>query len=239
MTTAPGWHADPAGRPFERFWDGNAWTDQTRPPRGQATFTFDPLSAPFRTADQRPSPWYQRKRFVVPAAIVGTLIIVGAIGAANQPAPKTTSAAVTASTTSASSADAPATVATPAVTRPSPATSAEHATAAKSTAAKPTRTAAPARRPKAPAATTTSNVDAGSFHMPNEVGSVLQTAQDDVQRVSGDPFFFTHSHDLLGDRFQILDRDWMVCSQNVPAGRTVSAVGHIDFGVVKLDETCP
>jgi hypothetical protein len=68
---------------------------------------------------------------------------------------------------------------------------------------------------------------------------VLQDAQDDTQRVSGDPIFFSHSHDLLGDRHQILDRDWQVCTQNVPTGDRVSAIGHIDFGVVKLDETCP
>jgi hypothetical protein len=75
--------------------------------------------------------------------------------------------------------------------------------------------------------------------MPNEAGQILQDAQDDIQRVSGDPIFFTHSHDLLGDRFQILDRDWKVCIQNVPPGQRVSAIEHIDFGVVKLNEACP
>lgn len=79
----------------------------------------------------------------------------------------------------------------------------------------------------------------GSFTMPNEVGKVLQSAQDDIQRVSGDPVFVTHSHDLRGSRFQILDRDWKVCTQNVPPGTKASAIEHIDFGVVKLDESCP
>jgi hypothetical protein len=41
-------------------------------------------------------------------------------------------------------------------------------------------------------------------------------AQDDLQRVSGDPVFFSHSHDLLGSRFQILDADWKVCTQTSP-----------------------
>ena len=27
----PGWYADPAGAPWWRYWDGAAWTDQTRP----------------------------------------------------------------------------------------------------------------------------------------------------------------------------------------------------------------
>ena len=28
---APGWYADPAGAPVERWWDGTAWAGQTRP----------------------------------------------------------------------------------------------------------------------------------------------------------------------------------------------------------------
>ncbi|MGH2884172.1 MAG: hypothetical protein ACRDPA_16010 [Solirubrobacteraceae bacterium] len=75
--------------------------------------------------------------------------------------------------------------------------------------------------------------------MPSEIGMDLQSAQDDLQRVSGDPIFFSHSHDLLEDRFQILDRDWQVCTQNVDAGTRVGAVAHIDFGVVKSYESCP
>jgi hypothetical protein len=75
--------------------------------------------------------------------------------------------------------------------------------------------------------------------MPDEVGRVLQTAQDDIQRVSGDPVFVSHSHDLLGSRFQVLDRNWKVCDQNIAPGQKVSAVGHIDFGVVKVEEECP
>ncbi|WP_375478812.1 hypothetical protein [uncultured Jatrophihabitans sp.] len=74
--------------------------------------------------------------------------------------------------------------------------------------------------------------------MPNEVGKVLQTAQDDIQRVSGDPLF-SHSHDEIATRFQVVDDDWRVCDQNVRPGARVGAVGHIDFGVVKLDEQCP
>jgi hypothetical protein len=85
----------------------------------------------------------------------------------------------------------------------------------------------------------TSATSGRSFRMPNEVGRVLQAAQDDIQRVSNNPLFVSHSHDLLGSRFQILDRDWQVCAQNIDPGRQVPANGDIDFGVVKLDETCP
>jgi hypothetical protein len=78
-----------------------------------------------------------------------------------------------------------------------------------------------------------------AFTMPNEIGQILQAAQDDIQRVSGDPIFFSHSHDLLGDRRQVLDRDWLVCAQNAATGTKMSAIAHIDFGVVKLNESCP
>lgn len=78
-----------------------------------------------------------------------------------------------------------------------------------------------------------------SFAMPNEVGRVLQDAQDDLQRVSGNPLYYSKSHDLIGSRHQVLDRDWQVCAQNVAAGATVSGSEIVDFGVVKLSENCP
>jgi hypothetical protein len=81
--------------------------------------------------------------------------------------------------------------------------------------------------------------NADSFVMPNEVGRGLQAAQDDIQRVSSDPVFVSHSHDDIKSRFQIFDRDWKVCDQNVRSGKRISAIAHIDFGVVKLDESCP
>jgi hypothetical protein len=79
-----------------------------------------------------------------------------------------------------------------------------------------------------------------SFVMPNEVGKDLQAAQDDIQRVSGNPLFITHSHDATGqERHQILDRNWTVCSQNVAPGTQVQDTTNITFNVVKLDESCP
>ena len=45
-----------------------------------------------------------------------------------------------------------------------------------------------------------------SFTMPNEVGHALQDAQDDLQSVSGNSAYYSKSHDLLGNRHQILDR---------------------------------
>jgi len=41
------------------------------------------------------------------------------------------------------------------------------------------------------------------------------------------------------DRNQILDRDWKVCTQNPAAGTKTSTDTKLDFGTVKLAETCP
>jgi len=76
--------------------------------------------------------------------------------------------------------------------------------------------------------------------MPNLVGTVLQTAQDRIQALTHDGIFYTSSHDVSGrGRHQVLDRNWQVCSQNVPAGATITITTKIDFGVVKLTESCP
>lgn len=110
----------------------------------------------------------------------------------------------------------------------------------------------PAPQPAPPASTTTHKTtpaathatstaaDDGSFIMPNEVGKDLQSAQDDIQRVSNDPVFFSHSKDATGqDRFQVIDSNWQVCSQNVAPGTRVPFDAHIVFNVVKLNESCP
>lgn len=79
-----------------------------------------------------------------------------------------------------------------------------------------------------------------SFDMPNEVGKGLQAAQDDIQRVSGNPLFFTNSKDATGaNRLQILDRNWKVCSQNIGVGQKFTEDSDITFSVVKLEESCP
>lgn len=78
------------------------------------------------------------------------------------------------------------------------------------------------------------------FVMPNLVGIDLQTAQDRVQTFG---IFYSISHDLRGSRLQILDSNWIVCTQNPSAGTRVHGTrseweGKIDFGVVKRTESC-
>ncbi|MFF7898732.1 PASTA domain-containing protein [Streptomyces sp. NPDC088817] len=73
--------------------------------------------------------------------------------------------------------------------------------------------------------------------VPAFVGMGLQSAQD-AAREQG--FRSLKSHDALGrGRMQVFDRNWKVCSQNVAAGTTVSTGTTLDFGAVKLEESCP
>jgi hypothetical protein len=77
-----------------------------------------------------------------------------------------------------------------------------------------------------------------AFAMPTLVGIDLQSAQNAVQTHG---ILLSRSHDLRGSRHQILDSDWVVCTQNIPPGQQVTSdiEGQIDFGVVKREETCP
>ncbi len=93
--------------------------------------------------------------------------------------------------------------------------------------------------PTTVAPSTTSAAPAGvDFTMPDVVGVDLQSAQNAVQSYG---VFFSRSHDLLGSRNQVVDSNWIVCTQNIPAGQRVTgdAEGLIDFGVVKREESCP
>jgi hypothetical protein len=81
---------------------------------------------------------------------------------------------------------------------------------------------------------------AGQWVMPNLVGATLQDAQDQVQALTSGGVYVTGSHDLGGQsRSQVLDRNWRVCTQNIAAGAALTAASEVDFGVVKLEESCP
>ena len=74
--------------------------------------------------------------------------------------------------------------------------------------------------------------------MPDLVGLDLQSAQNLIQ---DNGIFLSVSHDLLGNRNQMLDSNWIVCTQNVPVGQQVTGdmEGQIDLGAVKRGEPCP
>lgn len=72
--------------------------------------------------------------------------------------------------------------------------------------------------------------------LPNMVGKSLQDAQDTAQAHG---FYLLDSTDATGmDRFQVLDRNWVVCSQMPEPGRHSTDV-TVTFDVVKDDESCP
>lgn len=78
---------------------------------------------------------------------------------------------------------------------------------------------------------------AKSKAMPDFVGMGLQSAQDTAQAAG---FSVLTSHDSAGrDRLQAFDRNWKVCSQNHKAGKTIPLDTELDFGTVKLEESCP
>jgi hypothetical protein len=85
---------------------------------------------------------------------------------------------------------------------------------------------------------TTADVPVVDFVMPDFTGIDLQTAQNTVQ---DNGVFLSVSHDLRGSRNQMLDSNWIVCTQNIPAGERVTGdvEGKIDFGAVKRGESCP
>lgn len=115
--------------------------------------------------------------------------------------------------------------ATPAATTPPAAT--EFAAAAE-----PTQSAAAPVSPPAKAV-------AEGFTMPSVTGLDLQSAQDAVQVAAGG-FFISTSTDLSGQgRNQVLDANWQVCQQTPAPGSAFAADDKVDFGVVRISESCP
>jgi hypothetical protein len=83
--------------------------------------------------------------------------------------------------------------------------------------------------------TSASPTGATAKTLPNLVGDGLQSAQDKAQAAGFDNL---KSHDALGGRYQIWDRDWKVCSQT-PAPGSHDTGATVDFGTVKIGESCP
>ena len=116
---------------------------------------------------------------------------------------------------------------------PAPATG----SAAPTIAAAPSVETAPPT--EAPSAAGTVPVGGGSWTMPDLVGTGLQEAQDAIQGLTDFAIPLTTSHDATGQgRAQVSDRNWKVCDQSVPPGATITPQTPIDFGAVKLDESC-
>ncbi len=81
---------------------------------------------------------------------------------------------------------------------------------------------------------------ADQWTMPDLIGTDLQGAQDAIQSLTHLAVWYMDSTDLTGrDRMQVSDRHWVVCSSTPAPGTTFSTDTEIDFGVVRIEETCP
>lgn len=96
----------------------------------------------------------------------------------------------------------------------------------------------PTAEPEAPRTSTAPSASASGSRaaLPDLVGKGLQYAQDTAQAAG---FPLLTSHDASGrERLQVSDRNWKVCFQSPPPGQADPKV-TVDFGVVKLEESCP
>lgn len=218
MTNNPpeGWHPDPNVPNQLRYWNGSEWTEHSRPADIPAPTV--PLASSGAS-----TPWWRKRWVQVTGGVVAFLVIVGAI--AGDPEEKKEDDTRKASEEPAAVVTVTET-ATNEPTEPTPSDTPEPSASA---------TGRVGEEP-------TAKADADTFPMPNEVGKVLQVAQDDIQAVSGNPFFFTASEDATGEaRFQVMDSNWVVCSQKPAAGKPVKLDNSTDvtFYVVKTGESCP
>ena len=75
-----------------------------------------------------------------------------------------------------------------------------------------------------------------TFTMPALVGMNLQLAQDTLQALDS---YVLVQDDAAGlGRFQVLDANWQVCTQDPAPGDVMPISTLVTLGAVKLDETC-
>lgn len=76
--------------------------------------------------------------------------------------------------------------------------------------------------------------------MPDMTGTGLQSAQDQMQALTGNPMFVSGSTDATGaGRSQVMDSNWQVCSQTPGPGTKIAVDSVVSFAAVKLSESCP
>jgi hypothetical protein len=77
----PGWYTDPADASQHRYWDGDMWTDKTRPSGGTATLAAPTVLGALPAAEKR-SGW--RTGGVIAVVVVGVVALIG-LGLALRP----------------------------------------------------------------------------------------------------------------------------------------------------------
>ncbi len=141
MTNTPaGWYPQEDGR--QRYWDGAQWTEHFAPGANQVT--QQGVAAPAASQAGTPSsarPWFKKKRYLIPSAVVGLFVLGSALGSLGSADP-TKPAALTSSSSPAASTAPKSSSPTKAEAAPSPSPSAT-ATPAPKPSAKP-KPAAPA-----------------------------------------------------------------------------------------------
>ncbi|MCW2788178.1 MAG: hypothetical protein JWP56_481 [Aeromicrobium sp.] len=86
-------------------------------------------------------------------------------------------------------------------------------------------------------AESSASTEVETFTMPNLVGKNLQAAQDELQARGS---YILSQDDATGQgRFQVLDSNWKVCSQDRKAGQEFDLAEMVNLTAVKLNETCP
>lgn len=79
MTTPSGWYRDPNGTPYERYWDGSAWTEQLRSSLPEAP-PPPPAAAPAAPLTEGPAPKGRNNKALMiggGAAVVVLAVVVG------------------------------------------------------------------------------------------------------------------------------------------------------------------
>ena len=206
----------PDGR--ERFWNGNAWTENFREEATDHNLPLEPASLPVPGPAPGKGGFYKPWMGYIGAALVALLVGVGIGSSGDSAASAAAAPAVTTTVKSIATMTATAT-----------------ATATVTATASPTPTAA-APAPARPASTPAPQPPE-KFVMPKLVGENLQLAQDKLQKLGS---FLLDQQDAAGlDRFALVDSNWKVCSQKPKAGARIPIDTMVVLAAVKLDESCP
>lgn len=77
-TYPAGWYADVNAPGTERYYDGVAWTNQSRPMGASPAFSAAVTGA----IPAAKAPWFKRKAIIIPVGVLAGLIVLGSIGTA-------------------------------------------------------------------------------------------------------------------------------------------------------------
>ncbi|MEV7826363.1 Ltp family lipoprotein [Microbacterium enclense] len=78
-TYAAGWYPDVNAPGNERYYDGTAWTEHSRPAAVGPAIPAAPVPAEVSATK---APWFKRKAIIIPASIAAGLILISGVGSA-------------------------------------------------------------------------------------------------------------------------------------------------------------